>query len=336
MADVALDMAAAGLANAFSSAVLNPSDVTKIRLQNQGSPPLYSGLADCVRQIVRHEGAAALWTTGLAASMLRESLYSTTRMGLYPHVKRTLGTSDDALGGKILAGAVTGSLGSLLSNPVDVVKIRLMAEAGALGEGGKYTSGLRAGQAPSYSDTLQAMRCVAYEDGGRGLFRGAVPSVTRGALMAASQLASYDHSKHVGKHHFGCAEGLPLHVACSLISGVCAVRRSTRSTQICRQHSQERTPCRARPSRVLCNPAHVGPGLRHGARRPSQDSDDGRRPRLPRPAPLRRAHGAPRGRARALEGHVCVLPAARPTLSDDLPALRADTNLVWPRLPVRK
>ena len=35
----ARDMAAAGLANAFSSALLNPSDVTKIRLQSPGVSP---------------------------------------------------------------------------------------------------------------------------------------------------------------------------------------------------------------------------------------------------------------------------------------------------------
>ena len=44
-----------------------------------------------------------------------------------------------------------------------------------------------------------ALRSLAAEPG--GLLRGVVPSVTRGALMAASQLASYDHSKHVGKRH---------------------------------------------------------------------------------------------------------------------------------------
>jgi hypothetical protein len=69
----ARDMSAAGLANAFSSALLNPSDVTKIRLQSPGGAALYASLADCVRQIIRHEGISALWLTGLPASMLRES-----------------------------------------------------------------------------------------------------------------------------------------------------------------------------------------------------------------------------------------------------------------------
>ena len=135
MTDMLRDMAAAGLANAFSSAVLNPCDVTKIRLQNQGTREVYTSLRHCAAQIAAQEGLAALWTTGLTASLMREAVYSTTRMGLYPHVKRALGTSDDQLSGKILAGATTGSLGSVFGNPVDVVKIRLMAEAGAIEHG---------------------------------------------------------------------------------------------------------------------------------------------------------------------------------------------------------
>ena len=109
-----------------------------------------------------------------------------------------------------VSGAACGFAVSFCAVPVDVVKIRLMAEAGAVGESGAFVSGLRAGHAPSYEGTLHALRSLAAEPG--GLLRGVVPSVTRGALMAASQLASYDHSKHVGKRHLGLAEGTPLHV----------------------------------------------------------------------------------------------------------------------------
>ena len=97
----ARDMLAAGAANAFSSALLNPSDVTKIRLQSPGGASLYAGLGDCVQKIVRHEGVSALWLTGLPASMLRESLYSTTRMGLYPYVKEACGGADNSLSSKV-------------------------------------------------------------------------------------------------------------------------------------------------------------------------------------------------------------------------------------------
>ena len=223
IADAARDMLAAGVANAVSSALLNPSDVTKIRLQSPGGAELYpGGLLGCVQQIVRHEGASSLWLTGLTASMLREAFYSTTRMGLYPYVKKLLGTTDANLTGKIAAGAVTGALGSIISNPIDVVKISLMAEAGAIGADGKYTSGLQAGRQPSWPHTFAALRSVVAD--GHAL-RGAVPSVSRGVLMAATQLSTYDHSKLVIRTQLRLMDDGPrLHVACSQISACfCAV-----------------------------------------------------------------------------------------------------------------
>ena len=52
--------------------------------------------------------------------------------------------------------------------------------------------------------------------------RGATPSVARGMLMAASQLASYDHSKHLLRDQLPVPDGLGLHVFCSQVSAVCA------------------------------------------------------------------------------------------------------------------
>lgn len=123
---------------------------------------------------------------------------------------------------QILAGAITGSLGSLASNPIDVVKVGIMAEAGAFcKQTYTYTTGLRAGHTPAWSSTFDGLHSVCAL-GPSGIFRGAVPSVTRGAMMAAAQLSSYDHSKYVLREHFQWPEGPQLHVMSSLISGVCA------------------------------------------------------------------------------------------------------------------
>ena len=101
---------------------------------------------------------------------------------------------------QILAGAVTGSLGSFASNPFDVVKVGMMAEAGAFcKETNTYTSGLRAGQPPTWESTFHALRSIT-EQGPAVAFRGATPSVTRGALMAAAQLASYEYAISATRH----------------------------------------------------------------------------------------------------------------------------------------
>jgi hypothetical protein len=216
--NIVLDMGCAGVANGLSTALLNPSDVVKLRLQSPGGAALYRGVGDCARKISAEQGIASLWTTALAATLLREALYSTTRMGLYPYIKQVLGV-DNGLGGKIIAGAVTGGLGSVISNPIDVVKVSFMAEAGAVGADGRYTTGLRAGHPPTWPSTVAGLRAVAAE----GIaMRGATPSVARGMLMAASQLASYDHSKHLLRDQLPVPDGLGLHIFCSQVSAVCA------------------------------------------------------------------------------------------------------------------
>ena len=66
-------------------------------------------------------------------------------------------------------GLTTGSIGSALANPTDLVKIRFQREAGRVVDG-KYVSGLHSGQAPTYgglgigpASTFRAFRTVYSE-----------------------------------------------------------------------------------------------------------------------------------------------------------------------------
>ena len=65
------------------------------------------------------------------ASALREGVYSTIRLGLYEPFKEFFGEKDRSktpLYKKIMSGALSGSIGSAIANPTDLVKIRLQAE----------------------------------------------------------------------------------------------------------------------------------------------------------------------------------------------------------------
>ncbi len=66
-----------------------------------------------------------------AASVIREGIYSTMRLGLYEPFKEIFGAKDRArtpLYKKILSGAMSGAIGSAIANPTDLVKIRMQAE----------------------------------------------------------------------------------------------------------------------------------------------------------------------------------------------------------------
>ena len=153
-------------------------------------------------------GISAVFLPGLVASMAREVISSGARAGLYCPVRDALAsargtppTSNDIVS-KVGAALVTGCIGSLLANPVDVVKIRLQKAPGLYG--GSLTSGLVT---------------IARSEGATGLYRGLAPSTLRAAAIAVAELSSYDITKSALRSHSGLEEGPALHVVASLVAG---------------------------------------------------------------------------------------------------------------------
>lgn len=71
------------------------------------------------------------------ASVVREGSYSTLRIGSYEPLKQLFGARDVAhtpLWKKVVAGAISGSMASLVTSPIDIVKVRLQAEGKLTGK----------------------------------------------------------------------------------------------------------------------------------------------------------------------------------------------------------
>ena len=202
-----LEFLAGGLANAITSAILNPLDIAKTRMQTAASPlPLRSTLLALHAQ----GGLQAVFLPGMAASVCREMVYSGAKAGLYVPLRNFFsgggeGSAGASAGGKVAAALCTGTLGSLAANPIDVVKVRLMADAAA------------------YPSTLGALPSIYRAEGLAGLYRGLLPSTLRGACVSAGELATYDVVKGGLKEAlFAGQDGVPLHVAASLVTGCVA------------------------------------------------------------------------------------------------------------------
>ena len=185
-----------------------------------GAPKLFTHPLNCGRTIVRSEGAAALYR-GLLASLVREGSYSGIRMGMYEPVKHALGATDPEHTPfylKVAAGAITGSVGSAIANPLDLLKVQMQSVEGrhppsasspaspatsssttssssspASSSSSSSSSSAAARQHPTTSARLRA---AVGEYGVVGLWRGSVPTIARAGLLTASQIPSYDHAKH--------------------------------------------------------------------------------------------------------------------------------------------
>ncbi|ETV64893.1 hypothetical protein H257_18289 [Aphanomyces astaci] len=201
----------AGCSNLSAAFITNPIDVLKTRMQLEGelpphAPRRYGGFVAGGHTILRSEGWRGFYK-GLTASLMRDGFYSGIRLGAYEPVKELLGATDPSttpLYTKITAGAITGAFGSALANPTDLVKVRMQ------GEGTRYAS------------TRQAFVDIWTHEGTRGLWKGVGPTVKRAALLTATQIPSYDHSKHLLINHDVLEEGVLLHFICSMFAGFMA------------------------------------------------------------------------------------------------------------------
>ena len=208
-----------------------PLDFTKVRLQLQNelgktltgeaAVGKGKGMFTTFVHIFRTEGLLAMYG-GLSAAALRQFVYGGIGVGLYvPMRTLVIGADVDPktapLWKRILAGALSGSLGQLAANPFDVVKVRLQAD-------GRLKS---LGQAPRYVGAWDALKRIPVEEGVAGYFKGLGPSIGRAAVINGCGIASYDASKTVASQVTGRTEGLVPQVLASLVSGLVSALVST-------------------------------------------------------------------------------------------------------------
>lgn len=74
----------------------------------------------------------------------------------------------------LFAGVTSGAFASLLTHPLDVIKVRL-----------QVADGSAARAAVSYPSTAAAVRTIVANEGIRGLWKGAVPGAARPPLSLA-------------------------------------------------------------------------------------------------------------------------------------------------------
>jgi len=85
------------------------------------------GAFKTVTTISADEGVLAFWK-GIPAAWLREASYTAIRLGLYKPIVDSTGATGFL--GKFSAGCIAGGIGSVVGNPFDVLKTKMMATEG--------------------------------------------------------------------------------------------------------------------------------------------------------------------------------------------------------------
>jgi len=134
------------------------------------------------KKIVGAEGVSALWK-GVNAAWLRESSYTSLRLGLYEPCKIAFGCTtpeNTTFIKKFLAGSAAGALGSIAGNPFDVIKTRMMTAEGTT--------------TPSFVKTAGDL---FKNQGMGGFYRGIDSNIARAMVLNGTKMACYDQAKGV-------------------------------------------------------------------------------------------------------------------------------------------
>jgi solute carrier family 25 (mitochondrial uncoupling protein), member 8/9 len=126
------------VSGAVGITIASPTDLVKVRFQSDrilgpNQTPRYKGVFHAYSTIIKTEGFLGLWT-GLGPNIIRNSIINSSELVAYDVAKEylllSLGLQDNFFT-HFLSGAFAGLIATIIGNPVDVVKTRVMAGSSA-------------------------------------------------------------------------------------------------------------------------------------------------------------------------------------------------------------
>ncbi|XP_055348837.1 mitochondrial thiamine pyrophosphate carrier-like isoform X2 [Paramacrobiotus metropolitanus] len=162
------------------------SYVCKIRFQLQVEPikrtsllSKYRSLPQACTLIVREEGLAALWK-GIIPGQALSAVYGLAEFATFEFLNKTLFAWNLTSNPKdplvyFLCGSVAGMVGTVVSQPLDVVRTRLVSQ----------------GRDKVYTSLMDSFRQIKRQEGYRGFYRGLLPGLLQIAPSSGLSFAFY-------------------------------------------------------------------------------------------------------------------------------------------------
>lgn len=121
------------------------------------------------------DGVPSLWS-GLSASILRQSTYSTARFGIYNALSRRFHSgAKPSTASTIACAGVAGGLAGMIGNPAEIVLVRMCAD------GAKPPS-----ERFRYPNPIIALYRIGRDEGLKVFGRGMSANIVRSVLMSKS------------------------------------------------------------------------------------------------------------------------------------------------------
>lgn len=188
-----------GFSACGATCCVQPIDMVKVQIQLQEGGKgvtLIRNPVTMAGHLVKNNGVMFLYK-GLSAGILRQLTYGLTRLGIF----RTLTDRFAPPGGtaadidfvtKLGCSLTAGGIGALVGTPADAALVRMQADT-------QLPPELRRG----YTNGLNALYRMASEEGLRGFFTGATPTIVRGLSINVGMLMTYDSFKQMNASWLG-------------------------------------------------------------------------------------------------------------------------------------
>ncbi|KAI3947631.1 hypothetical protein MKX01_034296 [Papaver californicum] len=162
------------IAGGIGAAVGNPADVAMVRMQADGRLPLaqrrnYKSVVDAITQMTKQEGITSLWR-GSSLTVNRAMIVTASQLASYDQFKELIlekGIMKDGLGTHITASFSSGFVAAAASNPIDVIKTRVM------------NMRVEPGVTPPYRGALDCAVKTIKAEGPMALYKGFIPTISR-------------------------------------------------------------------------------------------------------------------------------------------------------------
>ncbi|GAV26829.1 hypothetical protein PMKS-000285 [Pichia membranifaciens] len=186
-------------AGMIGATIVYPIDIIKTRMQNQKGNSMYSSYLDCLKKLVRNEGLLGLYS-GLLPQIVGVAPEKAIKLTLNDLVrgfgKKNSLNGDITLPWEVLAGSTAGLCQVIVTNPLEVSKIRLQTQGELIRQSRDQ------GKLVSPKSAIDVVR----ELGLRGLYRGAGACLLRDIPFSSIYFPTYANIK---KRLFGLDPGKP-------------------------------------------------------------------------------------------------------------------------------
>lgn len=188
----------------------NPIELIKTRMQLQGElakadksiPKVYKNPFQAFGLIYKNEGIRGL-QKGLVAGYFYQIGLNGCRFGFYEpgryHLTNLLnpdsivnGVVPQLLGINVTAGAISGTMGAIVANPLFLVKTRMQSYSAMANAGD-----IAVGQQTHYKSPFDGLSKIFKAEGVKGLFRGVDAAILRTGAGSSTQLPAYFYTKNV-------------------------------------------------------------------------------------------------------------------------------------------